>query len=159
MKISLLHLQKIVLNLDINGGKEKQKAMKVVSSLPGIDSIGIDIKEKKMTVVGSVDAVGLAMKLRRSWHSTDILSITPAKEEEEKKKEEEAIKEEAKQEKQEESKKEEEEEAIDKEMPDNQQMAEEIVNPYKIYYNPYNATQYYYYVASAQDNPNSCTIL
>ncbi|XP_042439889.1 heavy metal-associated isoprenylated plant protein 39-like isoform X2 [Zingiber officinale] len=143
-------MKKIVLNLDINDAKEKQKAMKVVSSLPGIDSIGIDVNEKKMTVVGSVDPVSLVMKLRKSRH-TDILSVGPAKDEEEKE-EEEAIEVEVKEEKQEEEAK--------KEVPDDdQQMAAvELVNPYKIYYNPYDAAQFYY-VQSAQDNPNFCTIL
>ncbi|XP_042406197.1 heavy metal-associated isoprenylated plant protein 39-like [Zingiber officinale] len=197
-------MKKIVLKLDITDVKEKHKAMKVVSTLSGIDSIGIDMKEKKMIVIGSVDPVSVVMKLRKSWH-TNVVSIGPAKEEkkeepkkeepkkEEPKKEEakkEEAKEEKKEEKKEEGKKEETKEEVKKEeakkeeakkeeakKEPHQQMATEPVNPYKIYYypptsyypptnyyphtaynNPYN-TSNYYYAPSAQENPNSCSIM
>lgn len=118
------------------------------------------MKEKKMTVIGSVDPVSVVMKLRKFWH-TDVVTIGPAKEEkkEEPKKEEakkeEAKKEEAKkeegkeekkEEKKEEGKKEEEAKKEDAKKEDakkeeakkepQQQMAAEPVNPYKIYYYP-----------------------
>ena len=84
--------------------KEKQKAMKAVSTLlgtknrllprfslfeffsvlfsddvvfflsVGISSISFDMKEKKMTIVGAMDPIEVARKLEKHWH-TEILRI------------------------------------------------------------------------------------
>lgn len=117
----------------------------------------MDMKERKMTVVGSVDPVDVVSKLRKFWH-TGIVSVGPAKEEkkEEPKKEqpkkEEPKKEEAKkEEKKEEAKKEEK-----KEEP-HEQMIADLVNAYKNY-NPHTTT-HYYHSQSAEENPNSCSML
>ncbi|XP_042429176.1 heavy metal-associated isoprenylated plant protein 39-like isoform X1 [Zingiber officinale] len=181
---SNLYLQKMVLKLELNDIKDKQKAMKAVSIHQGIDSIGIDMKAQTMTVIGSVDPVSVVTKLRKFWH-TDVVSIGPAKEEEEEKKEEpkqeepkkeETKKEEAKEEKKEEAKekpqkernketKQEEPKKVIAKKEHHEEMAPETVNPYKIYYNPpmhyYNphTTTQYYYVPSAQENPNLCNIM
>ncbi|XAR55091.1 hypothetical protein NMG60_11030476, partial [Bertholletia excelsa] len=72
-------MQKIVLKLDIHNDKAWQKAMKTVSGLPGIDSIAIEMKDKKMTVIGDIDPVPMVSKLRKTWH-TEILTVGPAKE-------------------------------------------------------------------------------
>lgn len=54
--------------------------MSVVSSLSGVNSISMDMKEKKLTVTGDVDPVVIVSKLRKICHTT-IVSVGPEKEE------------------------------------------------------------------------------
>ncbi|KAL8254079.1 hypothetical protein R6Q59_032300 [Mikania micrantha] len=97
-------MKKIILKLELDDDKDKRKAMKTVAALSGIDSIIINMKEKTMTIVGTVDPVNAASKLRKFW-PTYLVSVGPAKEPEKK---EEPKKEEKKEEpKKEEAKKEE----------------------------------------------------
>ncbi|GFP88932.1 hypothetical protein PHJA_001036900 [Phtheirospermum japonicum] len=89
----------------------------------------MDMKEKKLTVVGDVDPVEIVSKLRKFWH-TEIVTVGPAKEPEKKKED---------QEKKNEAKKD-----------DNKKM-------YKNYHQyPYYPQHYHVY--SAEENPNSCVI-
>ncbi|KAL8556739.1 hypothetical protein ACS0TY_004269 [Phlomoides rotata] len=113
--------------------------MKAVSSLSGIESLAMDMKEKKLTVIGNIDPVQVVSKLRKSWHA-EILTVGPAKEPEKK----DEKKEEKKDDKKDEEKKKTEKEQI-----------EELIKMYKNY-NPY-YTQYPR-VYSAEENPNSCVI-
>lgn len=46
----------------------------------GIDSIAADVKENKMTVIGDMDTVAVATKLKKLG-KVDIVSVGPAKEE------------------------------------------------------------------------------
>ncbi|RRT72023.1 hypothetical protein BHM03_00052338 [Ensete ventricosum] len=60
--------------------------MKYVCGFEEIDFIGMDMKEKKMTVIGFVNPLKVLIKLRKFW-PTDIVSMGPVKAEEAKKEE------------------------------------------------------------------------
>lgn len=68
----------------------------------GIDSISVDLKEQKITVMGEMDSVALVKRLKRVA-KVDIISVGPAKEE--KKEEKKGEKKEAKKEEKKEEKK------------------------------------------------------
>ncbi|OIW12536.1 hypothetical protein TanjilG_04700 [Lupinus angustifolius] len=57
----------------------KQKAMKAVSGLSGVDSVTVDMKGKKLTLIGDIDPINMVAKLRKLCH-TEIVSVGPAKE-------------------------------------------------------------------------------
>ncbi|OIW04851.1 hypothetical protein TanjilG_13691 [Lupinus angustifolius] len=116
----------------------------------------MDMKEKKLTVIGTVDPVNVVSKLRKYWH-TDIVAVGPAKEPEKKEepkkleeKKEEPKKEEGKKDEKKEEKKEEEKKKDPAPDP-----VLELVKAYRAY-NPHMTT--HYYVQSMEENPNACAI-
>ncbi|XP_024020555.1 heavy metal-associated isoprenylated plant protein 39-like [Morus notabilis] len=112
----------------------------VCNFLSGIDSISMDMKEKKLTVVGDVDPVEIVNKLRKTWF-TEIVSVGPAKEE----KKDDGKKDDGKKD---DGKK-------DGGKKDEKDQIAELIKAYKAY-NPH-MTQYYY-VHSMEENPNACVI-
>lgn len=46
----------------------------------GIDSIAVDLKDQKITVIGQMDTIAIAKKLKKLG-KLDIVSVGPAKEE------------------------------------------------------------------------------
>lgn len=145
----VIDLQKVVLKLEYLDEKVKQKAMKKVSVVEGVDAISIETKEKKLTVTGKVDPVKLVSKLKKLCH-TEIVSVGPAKEAEKKK--DEPKKEEAK--KADDEKKEAAAAAAIKAYPVPLQY--HYVQPHQHYPTPVPARYHHYY--SVEEDPNSCVI-
>ncbi|KAF9664214.1 hypothetical protein SADUNF_Sadunf17G0132800 [Salix dunnii] len=125
-------MMKAVLKLDLHDDKDKKRAMQKVTGLPGVDSISMDMKDKKLTVVGDIDAADIVAKLRKLCH-TDIISVGPAKEPEKKK---------------------EEPKKPEGDNKDKDPVAE-WVKAYQTY-NPYLTT--HYHVRSVEEDPNACVI-
>ncbi|XP_017240732.2 heavy metal-associated isoprenylated plant protein 39 isoform X1 [Daucus carota subsp. sativus] len=73
--------QKVVLKvMTMTDDKSKKKAMEAAADCYGIDSISVDLKEQKITVIGEMDSVGLVKRLKKVA-KVDIISVGPAKEE------------------------------------------------------------------------------
>lgn len=100
--------------------------------MAGVESVSIDMKDKKLTVIGNVDPVEVVNKLRKAWH-TEIVSVGENKKEEPKKAE---------------PKKEE-----PKKNP-NEQMAELM----RAFQANYPHLTMHYHVQSVEEDPNACVI-
>ncbi|XP_011038421.1 PREDICTED: uncharacterized protein LOC105135295 isoform X2 [Populus euphratica] len=77
-------LQKLVLKVDVHDQKTMTKIIKTTSNLAGVDSISVDRKENKMTVIADgIDPVVVVCRLRKFCHA-EIITVGPAKEPEKK---------------------------------------------------------------------------
>lgn len=133
--------------MEIEDEKSKKKAMKAVSSISGVDSISVDMKGKKLTVLGDVDPVEVVGKLRKSWHA-DLVSVGPAKEPEKEKEK-----------KEDQGKKEQDNKKNNNTASENDRQVAELVKLYRNNYNPYNTHMAQpHAVYSMEENPNSCVI-
>ncbi|KAL2550526.1 heavy metal-associated isoprenylated plant protein 39-like [Forsythia ovata] len=142
-------MKKVVLKLEFADEKVKQKAMRKVSGLSGLESIAMDPKDKKLTITGDIDPVAVVAKLRKLC-PTEIVSVGPAKEPEKKKEEP----------KKEEGKKDDGKKTDDKKK-DVIQMPMAF-HPYyhnqQPYYQQYPPPAAAYYARSSEEDPNSCVI-
>ncbi|GJW56174.1 Toll/interleukin-1 receptor domain-containing protein, partial [Tanacetum coccineum] len=66
--------KKVVLKVELSGDIEKQKVMKAASSITGVDSISVDMKEGKLTLTGDVDPLTIVSRLRKLV-TTTMLSV------------------------------------------------------------------------------------
>ncbi|KAL9387080.1 hypothetical protein Peur_020204 [Populus x canadensis] len=73
--------QKVVLHMmTMNDEKTKQKAIEAVANIYGVDSIAADLKEQRLTVIGEMDTVAIAKKLKKIG-KIDIVSVGPSEQE------------------------------------------------------------------------------
>ncbi|PWA96336.1 heavy metal-associated isoprenylated plant protein 39 [Artemisia annua] len=70
--------KKVVYGVEIYDDRCKKKAMKAISSLEGIQSIVMNMKDKKLTVAGVIDPVCGYKKLMKVCN-TKILLVEPVK--------------------------------------------------------------------------------
>ncbi|KAF3778152.1 hypothetical protein EJ110_NYTH44039 [Nymphaea thermarum] len=73
--------QKVVIKITaMSDVKSKQKSIEAVADIYGVDSIAADVKEHKITVIGEMDPIAIAKKLKKIG-TVEIVSVGPAKEE------------------------------------------------------------------------------
>ncbi|KAM3206205.1 hypothetical protein ACQJBY_061715 [Aegilops geniculata] len=68
--------QKSVLKVDLHDSKQEKKALKALSKIAGIESVTVDLRDGKITVIGNgVDFVAAAKKLRRLFGKAHLVSV------------------------------------------------------------------------------------
>ncbi|KAJ0098304.1 hypothetical protein Patl1_20121 [Pistacia atlantica] len=80
--------QKVVLKvLTMTDDKTKQKAIEAAADIFGVDSIAADLKDQKLTVIGQMDTVAVAKRLKKVGKSGHHLSWASQRGEETRRKE------------------------------------------------------------------------
>ncbi|KAF7046676.1 hypothetical protein CFC21_055693 [Triticum aestivum] len=79
-------MKKIVLKLDIHYRKQRNRALRALSTVHGIDQMAVDMRDEKITVVGTVDPVAVVRVLRKLFPTAQLVSVGPWPAKEEKKK-------------------------------------------------------------------------
>ncbi|KAH8506224.1 hypothetical protein Peur_044532 [Populus x canadensis] len=74
-------MKKTVLKVNINCMRCKKELMKTVGKIEGIDQIAINSEKGTLIVVGIVDPVVLANKLRKAGKVAEFISVGPYKKE------------------------------------------------------------------------------
>ena len=69
-------MKKVILKVHVPDAKAKRKTMKTISTFSGIESISVDMKEQKLTIIGDIDPVKVAGKLRKLGYA-EIVSVGP----------------------------------------------------------------------------------
>ncbi|XP_057822120.2 heavy metal-associated isoprenylated plant protein 39 [Cryptomeria japonica] len=73
-------MKKIVLKTEMNSEKCKRKVLQTIAGIQGVDSVSVDLKEKRITVIGDADPVVLTNKLRKC-RFTELVSVSAFREE------------------------------------------------------------------------------
>ncbi|XP_058084017.1 heavy metal-associated isoprenylated plant protein 43-like [Magnolia sinica] len=74
-----LSLQKTVLKVCINCLKCKTNILKAIAKLSGINELAVDDEKGTLTVIGDVDPMCVANRLKKMGKLIEIISIGPAK--------------------------------------------------------------------------------
>ncbi|KMZ75827.1 hypothetical protein ZOSMA_10G00950 [Zostera marina] len=81
-------VKEVIVKANIYDEKMKQKAMKVVSELDGIQFISVDKETGKITLIGEMDPIDVVNKLNsynkwpcRNWLHASLESVGPKEEE------------------------------------------------------------------------------
>ncbi|KAJ4938739.1 hypothetical protein NE237_014232 [Protea cynaroides] len=69
----------MVFKVEIHDDKDQQKVMKAASSVSGVVSVHVDMKERKLKAIGNVDPAEVLMKLRKDC-CANIDTVIPLKE-------------------------------------------------------------------------------
>ncbi|KAL4556400.1 hypothetical protein LXL04_039051 [Taraxacum kok-saghyz] len=71
--------QEIKVKVSMHCQKCRKEVMKIVTKLPGVDQVSVDLQKEMLVVIGDVDPVCVATSLRKKQKVADIVSVGPYK--------------------------------------------------------------------------------
>ncbi|XP_010251978.1 PREDICTED: uncharacterized protein LOC104593713 [Nelumbo nucifera] len=79
--------QKVVIKVPVNGSKSRIKALKIAVGIQGVESASLQGEDKSQIVVEGegIDSITLAVSLRKSLGSAELVSVSEVKEKKEEK--------------------------------------------------------------------------